>query len=78
MLMGVRKTDMATDIRRMSKDELDALNENGRKWREHNKPAEDQKPEQQAGCDPDDANRSLEWHRWIETNSDLCVSKKSN
>ena len=45
---GREKTDMATDIRRMSKDELDALNESGRKWREHNKPAEDQKPQQQA------------------------------
>ena len=31
---------MATDIRRMSKDELDALNESGRKWRARDKPAQ--------------------------------------
>lgn len=27
-----------TDIRRMSREELDALNESGRQWRERNKP----------------------------------------
>jgi hypothetical protein len=31
---------MATDIRRMSKEELDALNEQGRLWRGRNKPAQ--------------------------------------
>jgi hypothetical protein len=29
------------DIRRMSKAELDALNEQGRVWRERNKPVQD-------------------------------------
>jgi hypothetical protein len=31
---------MATDIRRMTKAELDALNEQGRLWRARNKPAQ--------------------------------------
>jgi hypothetical protein len=30
-----------TDIRRMSREELDALNESGRQWRERNKPQGD-------------------------------------
>jgi hypothetical protein len=32
---------MAVDIRRMSHEELDALNESGRAWRERNKPIQD-------------------------------------
>jgi hypothetical protein len=35
---------MTVDIRRMSKDELDALNESGRQWRARNKAAQDQEP----------------------------------
>jgi hypothetical protein len=33
-----------TDIRRMSREELDALNESGRQWRERNKPQGDAGP----------------------------------
>jgi hypothetical protein len=39
---------MATDIRRMSREELDRLNAEGKAWRERNKPAQDQTPEQPA------------------------------
>jgi hypothetical protein len=31
---------MATDIRRMSREELDELNRLGKEWRERNKPAQ--------------------------------------
>jgi hypothetical protein len=45
MLTGLRKIDMATDIRRMSKNELDDLNRPGREYREQqHKPAQDQTP----------------------------------
>lgn len=33
---------MATDIRRMSRDELDELNRLSKAWRERNKPAQDE------------------------------------
>jgi hypothetical protein len=39
---------MATDIRRMSREDLDRLNAEGKAWRERNKPAQDQTPEQAA------------------------------
>ena len=39
---------MATDIRRMSREDLDRLNAEGKAWRERNKPAQDQTPEQPA------------------------------
>jgi len=39
---------MATDIRRMSREDLDRLNAEGKAWRERNKPAQDQSPEQAA------------------------------
>jgi len=32
---------MATDIRRMTREELDALNAEGKAWRERNNPVED-------------------------------------
>ena len=32
---------MATDIRRMTREELDTLNAEGKAWRERNKPVED-------------------------------------
>jgi|HubBroStandDraft_6_1064221.scaffolds.fasta_scaffold5442503_1 hypothetical protein len=39
---------MATDIRRMSREDLDRLNAESKAWRERNKPAQDQTPEQPA------------------------------
>jgi hypothetical protein len=37
---------MSVDIRRMSKEDLDRLNEEGRRWRERaNKPAQEPLPE---------------------------------
>jgi hypothetical protein len=40
------KISMSVDIRRMTKEELDALNEQGRLWRARNKPAQgEQAPE---------------------------------
>jgi hypothetical protein len=35
---------MATDIRRMSRDDLDRLNAEGKAWRERNQPDQNQKP----------------------------------
>jgi len=35
---------MAIDIRRCSKEDLDRINEEGRAWRDRNKPEDDQKP----------------------------------
>ena len=35
---------MATDIRRMSREDLDRLNADSRAWRDRNKPGQDQEP----------------------------------
>jgi hypothetical protein len=35
---------MATDIRRMSREDLDRLNAEARAWRDRNKPGQDQEP----------------------------------
>jgi hypothetical protein len=39
---------MATDIRRMSREDLDRLNAESKAWRKRTNPAQDQTPEQAA------------------------------
>ena len=55
---------MATDIRRMSREDLDRLNAEGKAWRERNKPAQDQTPDQTPEQPATDAIQTTQLDLW--------------
>jgi hypothetical protein len=65
---------MATDIRRMSREDLDRLNAEGKAWRERNKPAQDQTPGQAAP----DAIQTTQLDLWEKLKSDDVTRRLSN